>query len=106
MGLYERERQLSILCGISLCLCITTIAGITVPWVHWKDILNTCIDFSCECILYGTDYLNVFTGGKPSLCYFTTFASVPVLIIAVFLAGYHGYRVCMNGRKAARKPRR
>ncbi|PSN48424.1 hypothetical protein C0J52_08628 [Blattella germanica] len=106
MGLYERERQLSILAGASACLCIISITCSGVPWGHWKEVLDTCMTASCECILYGTQYFREFAGGNTSVCYFTTLAPVPVLIIAVFLAGYHGYRVCMYGRRMERRPRR
>ncbi|KAJ9597363.1 hypothetical protein L9F63_011752 [Diploptera punctata] len=106
MGLHERERQLSILYGAATCLSLITIICIAVPWTHWKQILDTCTNYSCGCILYGTNYFYVYNGGNTSMCQFTTFAPIPVLVIAIIMAGYHGYRVCMSGKKVKRKQKR
>jgi hypothetical protein len=95
MGLYQREKRLAFLYTAGALLSLVTIICSAVPWNHWEEILDTCLSVRCGCILYGTQTFSVFNGGDISMCYFTTLASVPALIIAIIMAVYHGYRVCM-----------
>lgn len=110
MGLRERERQLAFLYGVGGCLSLVTIICSAVPWSHWEEILDTCVSARCGCILYGTQTFRTFNGGDISVCYFATLASVPAFIIAIIMAVYHGYRVCMfskeENRATARMRRR
>jgi len=100
MGLHTREKQLAFLYSAGACLSLVTIICSAVPWNHWEEILDTCVSVRCGCILYGTQTFRTFNGGNISICYFTTLASVPVFIIAVIMAVYHGYRTCMFSKEA------
>jgi hypothetical protein len=95
MGLHEREKLLALLYSAAALLSLVTIICSAVPWSHWEEILDTCPSVRCGCILFGKQTFNEFNGGAISKCYFTTFASVPAFVIAIIMAVYHGYRVCM-----------
>jgi hypothetical protein len=102
MGLREREKQLAFSYGAGACLSLVTIICSAVPWSHWEEILDTCVNVRCGCILYGTQTFHTFNGGDISICYFTTLASVPAFSTAVIMAVYHGYKVCMFSKEANR----
>jgi len=95
MGLHDREKQLAFLYSVAAMLSLVTIICSAVPWSHWEEILDTSTSVRSGCILYGTQSFYTFNGGAISMCYFTTLASVPAFIIAIIMAVYHGYRVCM-----------
>jgi hypothetical protein len=95
MGLHEREKRLACLYGAAAMLSLVTIICSAVPWSHWVEILDTDTSVRNGCILCGTRTFHTFSGGAISICYFTTLASVPAFIIAIIMAVYHGYRVCM-----------
>lgn len=95
MGLHEREKRLAYLYSVTAMLSLVTIICSAVPWNHWEEILDTSLSVRSGCILYGTQTFSTFNGGAISICYFTTLASVPAFIIAIIMAVYHGYRVCM-----------
>lgn len=102
MGLREREKQLAFLYGAGACLSLVTIICSAVPWSHWEEILDTCVSVRCGCVLYGSQSFHTFNGGDISICHFATLASVPVFVIAIITAIYHGYRVCMFSKEANR----
>jgi len=110
MGLHEREKLLAYLYGAAAILSLVTIICSAVPWTHWEEILDTSLSVRSGCILYGTLTSHTFNGGATSVCYFTTLASLPAFIIAIIMAVYHGYRVCMYSSDAdsmtARRTRR
>jgi hypothetical protein len=95
MGIHEREKRLAYLYSAAAMLSLVTIICSAVPWSHWEEILDTSTSVQSGCILYGTQSFYAFNGGAISMCYFTTLASVPAFIIAIIMAVYHGYRVCM-----------
>lgn len=100
MDLHEREKRLVYLYGAAAVLSLVTIICSAVPWTHWEEMLDTCLSVPCGCILFATQMFYTFNGGSISTCYFTTLASVPAFIIAIIMAVYYGYRVCMYSRDA------
>ncbi|XP_067009158.2 uncharacterized protein [Anabrus simplex] len=106
MGQYETERILAVLHVLSACSAIISLSSTAAAWTHWSEVLDTCPDYRCGCILYGYSSFDSFRGGRNPACHFTTFAPIPVIIISFILAGYHGYHVCIVTRRRKPSPRR
>nr|CAD7460218.1 unnamed protein product [Timema tahoe] len=110
MSQYTYESRLAVLYLASTLLSIVTTVCALVPYEHWREILDVCVDIRCNCMLYASDTFNFFTGGSRILCLFVVFASAPAIVMGVVMASYHGYRVCIsarhqhtpNGRKSKR----
>nr|CAD7261422.1 unnamed protein product [Timema shepardi] len=98
MSRYTYESRLAVLYLASTLLSIVTTVCTLVPYEHWREILDVCVDVRCNCMLYGSDTFNFFTGGSRIFCLFVVFASAPALVVGMVMAGYHGYRVCISAR--------
>ncbi|XP_015520865.1 uncharacterized protein [Neodiprion pinetum] len=92
----QAEKQLAVLYSVSAILSTTSTICLLIVWQHWAWTLDVCISVDCGCILYGVNTFSTFMGGDVKLCHFTSYGLVPVLIVGLVLAIYHGYRTCIN----------
>lgn len=102
MDNYSTERTLAFLYFLSAILSIIEFTALLTPWLHWSEILDTCPQYRCNCILYGSSGFSFFSGGKNVLCRFATYASLPVILISSGFTVYHGYRSCILSRRNKR----
>ncbi|XP_022199124.2 uncharacterized protein LOC111056109 [Nilaparvata lugens] len=69
---------------------------VTIVWRYWKDVLNTCMDAHCNCILYATALSHTVIGSDTAICKYVAFLPVPITIWATIMGSYHGYRACIR----------
>lgn len=81
---------------------------VTIVWRYWKDVLNTCMNnVQCNnCILYATTLSRTVSGSDTALCKYVAFVPVPIVVWAVIIGSYHGYRACHVGRRKHSAQRR
>lgn len=96
MNSKQAETWLAVLYTGALMFSVTSVISLVTTWQHWVWTLDGCIDVDCGCILYGINTFRTFLGGDVKLCHFASYCLVPVILIALCLAAYHGYRCCIH----------
>lgn len=94
--LMEHRQVLALLFSASVLLCVLTIGPTLTAWIHWSEILDTCVDRHCGCPLNGVSNSAIFSGGPVEFCYFASVASVPAFIFNIVVAGYYLYQTIIN----------
>lgn len=102
----SREGLLALLYDAAAVLSVVTAAASTAVWLHWSEILDNCASRYCGCILFGESSPIMFSGGQIQLCHFVSFASLPVLAVALILSCYYGYKACMYKKVTKRSSNR
>lgn len=93
----NQKRIEQLLCSMYLATAISSlITSITsgVVWGYWRWTLDQCIGYNCSCILYGVSTPTHFHGGNMWTCMWISFGPIPVILIFLSLATYHGFRAC------------
>lgn len=101
MNQYYTERQLCWCYGMISALLSVSVVCLGIPYNHWKATLDVCPggyfeNTNCGCIFYGVSTFQYFNGGSNSICLYSVFAPLPILVYAIIMALFHMYRVCIN----------
>ncbi|EFN70593.1 hypothetical protein EAG_03184 [Camponotus floridanus] len=92
----KAELWLTMLYTGSMIFCVISVISFVTVWQHWTWTLGSCIDIDCGCILYGINTFRTFLGGDVKLCHFGSYGLTPIIVIAMCLSGFHGYRCCIH----------
>ncbi|XP_011501022.1 PREDICTED: uncharacterized protein LOC105364712 isoform X2 [Ceratosolen solmsi marchali] len=87
----QAEKILGILYCLSVMSSLISVISLVITWQYWAWTLDVCININCSCILYGINTFSTFMGGGVNLCHFGAFGLIPIILIGLCLAIYHGY---------------
>jgi hypothetical protein len=102
---YVAERLLAHLYAVGAIASLVTTICMTIIWLHWRVVLNTCAgsfqtypsyydERDCGCFLWGTNTQTYFVGSHVGFCYWSAFGLILPLFLCVCYGWYHIYRVC------------
>ncbi|XP_063218350.1 uncharacterized protein LOC134528553 [Bacillus rossius redtenbacheri] len=101
MSEYASELRLAVLYLAGALLAVVATVSAAVPSLHWREILDNCVDARCGCVLHGAYTVVYFNGGRNAICHFAVLASLPAAVVGLVMSGYHGYRVCISAHKTS-----
>lgn len=102
---YVAERYLAHLYVISGVSSLLTTICMSIIWLHWRVVLNTCAggfqsyysyydEKDCGCFLWGKDTQTYFVGSNIGYCIWAWVGPLIPLFVCLCYGWYHVYRVC------------
>lgn len=98
---YRAEKWLAIFYPLVVIFSIITSVTYAIAYNHWKGVLDRCeynpyYENCVNCIFYAKTTPSQFVGSNSTLCYWSFYGPILVVILAGILGSYHVFRRCMK----------